>query len=64
MLILFSVTVLGVNTLNQFNLRDIYERHYTERALLSNSLIDAVLIEKIKLYVPPGCAPGTQADGS
>ena len=52
MFILFAVTAAGVSILNQFNLRDIYEDHFTERALLSNSLIATMInSEDVKEYV-------------
>jgi len=52
MLVLFAVTALVVSFLNQFNLRGIYEKNFTQRVLLTNNLI-ATLVngEDIKHYV-------------
>ena len=43
MLLLFAVTAVTVSIINQRSLRDIYEEHFSERALLSNHLIATLI---------------------
>jgi len=52
MLVLFAVTAIVVSILNQFNLRGIYEKNFTQRVLLTNNLIATMVdSDDIKHYV-------------
>ena len=52
MFILFVISALVMNMVNQFNLRRVYEKNYTDRVLFTNGLIASMIdSDDVKYYV-------------